>query len=348
VKKGNLMMPEEFSGRVSGMVAREHRVSFLRALYQTMLRIRILEERVADLATAGEINTPCHLYIGQEAVATGICAALEKGDYVWGGHRSHGHYLAKGGDLRAMMAEIFGRATGCSGGRGGSMHLFAPDVGIFGTVPLVSATIPLAVGSALASKLRDDRKVSVAFFGDGATEEGHFHESLNLAALYRLPVVFVCENNLYSSHMHLLERRAKDNIDKSGEAHGIPAFRLDGNDAVAVYEAAEEAVRRARTGQGPTLLECRTYRWRGHVRPSWDMDVGVKRKDELNDWMVKDPIARLGSRLSGQGTAQAEFDQIKNAIRAEVEEAVRFARQSPYPDERSLLDHVFSAGNSIH
>src|SRR5262249_7709747 len=155
----------------------------------------------------GELKTPCHLYIGQEAIAAGVCAALEPSDYVWGGHRSHGHYLAKGGDLRALMAELFGKVTGWSRGRGGSVHLVAAGIGILGTVPLVAATIPLAVGGALAAKLRGEQRVSVAFFGDGATEEGHFHESLNLAAVYRLPVIFVCENNFYASHMSLLERR---------------------------------------------------------------------------------------------------------------------------------------------
>src|SRR5205823_14066932 len=204
-------------------------------MYRTMVRVRRFEERVAQLVEAGEVRTPCHLSIGQEAIAVGVCAAVGREDYVWGGHRSHGHYLAKGGDLLAMMAELYGKATGCSKGRGGSMHLVAPEVGILGTVPLVAATIPLAVGTALASKLRGDDRVSVSFFGDGATEEGHFHESLNLAAVYRLPVLFVCENNLYSSHMHLLERRACDNVDRAGEAHGLPSVRVDGNGVVAVY-----------------------------------------------------------------------------------------------------------------
>lgn len=315
--------------------------ALLRAMYTTVLRIRLFEERAADLVEAGEIKTPCHLYIGQEAVATGVCAALEKEDYVWGGHRSHGHYLAKGGDLRAMMAELYGKATGCSKGRGGSMHLVAPEVGILGTVPLVAATIPLAVGAGLASKLRGDRRVSVSFFGDGATEEGHFHESVNLAALYRLPVIFICENNLYASHMHILERRAEDNIWKAGDVHGIPGIRLDGNDVVAVYRAAVEAVSRARNGGGPTLLECRTYRWRGHVGPSWDTDVGVKRKDELKDWLPKDPVARLRSLLMELGLSKKEFDCTEQEIGEEIEEAVLFARKSPYPGEGEFLDYLF-------
>ncbi len=318
--------------------------ALLQGMYKTMLRIRLFEERVADLIEAEEIKCPCHLCIGQEAIATGVCAALEKEDYVWGGHRSHGHYLAKGGNLRAMMAELYGKTTGCSKGRGGSMHLLAPEVGILGTVPLVAATIPLAVGAGLASKLRGDHRVSVSFFGDGATEEGHFHESLNVAALYRLPVIFVCENNFYSSHLHLLERRAEDNIYKAGEVHGIPGIRLDGNDVIAVYRAAIEAVNRARNGGGATLLECRTYRWRGHVGPSWDMDVGVERKDELKEWLPRDPVARIGAHMIDLGVEKGTLAQIEQEVRAEVEDAVVFARESPYPDESRFLEHVFCSG----
>jgi len=311
------------------------------AMYATMVRIRLFEERVADLVEAGEIKTPCHLYIGQEAVASGVCAALDRADYVWGGHRSHGHYLAKGGDARLLMAEMYGKATGCSKGRGGSMHVIATEVGILGTVPLVAATIPLAVGAGLACKLRGDGRVSVPFFGDGATEEGHFHESLNMAALYRLPVVFVCENNLYASHMHLLQRRAEDNIVKTGEAHGLPAVRLDGNDVAAVYRAARDAVAWAREGRGPTLLECRTFRWRGHVGASWDMDVGVKRKDELHIWLPKDPVARARDRLAGLGVPDEEFDRLRRETLAQVEDAVAFARRSPYPRREDLSTYVF-------
>jgi TPP-dependent pyruvate/acetoin dehydrogenase alpha subunit len=315
----------------------------LKVMFTTMTRIRVFEERLADIVEKGDIKTPCHLYIGQEAVATGVCAALERNDYVWGGHRSHGHYLAKGGDMRAMIAEIYGKVTGCSRGRGGSMHLFASDVGILGTVPLVSATIPLAVGSALASKLRKDGRVSVSFFGDGAVEEGHFHESVNLAALYQLPVVFVCENNFYASHLSLLQRRLRDNIDKAGEMHGVPAERLDGNDLHAVYRAATKAVERARAGLGPTLLECRTYRWRGHVGASYDMDVGVKRKDELEYWLPLDPIKRVRVILKNQ-MDEAALDRIEAETRAEVEDALTFASQSSYPNPNELDQHVFFDG----
>jgi pyruvate dehydrogenase E1 component alpha subunit len=239
-----------------------------------------------------------------------------------------------------MIAEIYGKTTGCSKGRGGSMHLFASEVGILGTVPLVSATIPLAVGSAMASKLRNDGKVSVSFFGDGAVEEGHFHESVNIAALYQLPVVFVCENNFYASHLSLHQRRLRDNIYKAGEVHGVPAEQVDGNDVVAVYRAALKAVERARGGEGPSLLECRTYRWRGHVGSSWDMDVGVKRKDELKDWLDKDPIKRTREYLMARIEA-SELQEIDDAVGSEIEEAFAFAVESPYPDPSELRKHVF-------
>ncbi|MFZ0248138.1 thiamine pyrophosphate-dependent dehydrogenase E1 component subunit alpha [Candidatus Binatus sp.] len=316
-------------------------ISLLRRMYRTMVLIRRFEEAVADRVTAGEIKTPCHLYIGQEAVATGVCSALDREDYVWGGHRSHGHYIAKGGDIRALMAEIFCRATGCSEGRGGSMHICAPEVGILGTVPLVAATIPLAAGAALASKLRNDRRVSVSFFGDGATEEGHFHETLNIAGLYRLPVLFVCENNFYSSHLHLSERRVCDNIDSAGQLHGVESVRVDGNDVLAVRDAATRAVDRARNGMGPTLIECRTFRWRGHVGPSWDMDVGIKRKDDLKQWIERDPIRLLREVLLAQGESPEEVDAVETECGDLIEDAVGFAKNSPEPDPRQLLQHVF-------
>ena len=312
------------------------------SLLRMMLLIRAVEERIGELVSAGEIKTPCHLSIGQEAIAAGVCAALGRQDTVWGGHRSHGHYLAKGGDLHAMMAEIFGKATGCSRGRGGSMHLIAPAQGLYGTVPLVGATIPLAVGAGLASKLRHEPHVAVAFFGDGATEEGHFHESLNLAALYRLPVLFVCENNFYSTHMALSERRVKDNIVQAAEPSGMPGLRLDGNDVLAVFDSAVQAVTRARAGEGPSLLECRTYRWRGHVGPAWDIAVGEHRRHELDEWLPRDPITRLKRRLVDGGVSAQDLDAMAPVIRDEVEAAVAFARASSFPDEGDLLRHVYA------
>jgi pyruvate dehydrogenase E1 component alpha subunit len=316
-------------------------VELLQQMYRTMVRIRLTEERIATMVEAGEIKTPCHLCIGQEGIAAGVCATLADGDYVWGGHRSHGHYLARGGDLRKLIAEVCGRVTGCSTGRGGSMHLFAEAVGVLGTVPIVAATIPLAVGAALASKMRKDSRVSVAFFGDGATEEGHFHESINLAVLYGLPVLFVCENNFYASHLPLRDRRTADNIYEMAEVYGIPGVRLDGNNVVDVHDSARVAVDRARRGLGPSLLECRTYRWRGHVGASWDEDVGLQRRDELKEWLATDPIRRAREVLTVFGVDAEFFERVERSVVAEVEDAVAFAHNSPAPAESDVLRHVF-------
>jgi pyruvate dehydrogenase E1 component alpha subunit len=214
-------------------------------------------------------------------------------------------------------------------------------VGILGTVPLVAATIPLSTGAALAAKLRGDGRVSVAFFGDGATEEGHFHESLNIAAVYKLPAIFVCENNFYASHMALLERRAADNIIKTADAHGIAGASVDGNDVIAMYEAAEAAVSRARAGEGPTLIEGRTYRWRGHVGASYDTDVGVTRKDELSEWKPRDPIARAATLLGAEGWTPERFAAVGDAVEAEVAAAVDRARSAPMPRAAELYTHVY-------
>lgn len=303
-----------------------------------MVRIRRAEEAVAALIESGEARCPCHLCIGQEAVAAGVCAALGPADTIWGGHRSHGHYLARGGSLEALFAEILGKETGCSGGRGGSMHLFAAGQGILGTVPIVAGTVPLAVGAAMAYRMRSEPRVAVAFFGDGCVEEGHVHESMNLAALYRLPVLFVCENNLYSSHMHWSERRLGDHLYRLGEFHSIPGERVDGNDVEEVHGAAGKAVVRARAGQGPTLLECRTFRWRGHVGAGMDLDVGVQRRGELRDWIGKDPVARLEARLRECGVEPPEEAPIEREIQCAMEKA----RRAPLPSGERVFRHVFA------
>ena len=243
--------------------------------------------------------------------------------------------------MKTLMAELFGKRSGCSRGRGGSMHLIAPEVGILGTVPIVSGTIPLSVGAALAVKLRGEDRVSVTFFGDGALEEGTSHESLNLAAHRKLPVIFVCENNFYSSHLSLLERRAADNIRQTAEAHGMPGVSADGNAVVEVHGAVVEATKRARSDGGPTLIECRTYRWRGHVGPERDVDVGVKRKGELGEWLNKDPIERAKKDLIRQGVTLEVLDQSAQQVEREVDDALTFARESPYPAEEELMNYVF-------
>jgi pyruvate dehydrogenase E1 component alpha subunit len=300
-----------------------------------MLRIRRAEEAIARMSESGEARCPCHLSIGQEAVAAGVCAALGSLDTIWGGHRSHGHYLAKGGSLEGLFAEVLGKTTGCAGGRGGSMHLIAREHGIPGTVPIVAGTVSLAAGAALAYKLRREARVAVAFFGDGALEEGSVHETLNLAALYRLPLMFVCENNLYSSHLHWTERRVADNLDQAGAFHSVPGERVDGNDVEAVHDAARKAVTRARSGGGPSFLECRTFRWRGHVGASADEDVGVQRRGELTEWLERDPIRRAQDRLGA-----VDLEPHRAAVDDEIGRALEAARGSPASDAERLGEHV--------
>jgi TPP-dependent pyruvate/acetoin dehydrogenase alpha subunit len=313
--------------------------SWLLDRWKTMLRIRRAEEAIAELSESGEARCPCHLSIGQEAVPAGVCAALRPGDTIWGGHRSHGHYLAQGGSLEGLFAEVLGKITGCAGGRGGSMHLIAPEQGIPGTVPIVAGTIPLAAGAALAYKLRGESRVAVAFFGDGALEEGSVHETLNLAALYRLPMIFVCENNLYSSHLHWTERRVADNLDQAGAFHSVPGERVDGNEVGDVYDAARHAVARARSGAGPSFLECRTFRWRGHVGASSDEDVGVRRRGELAEWLEHDPIQRAEDRLKNVSLAM-NLEPYRADVDQEIAGALAAARNAPAPDAYRTWEHV--------
>jgi acetoin:2,6-dichlorophenolindophenol oxidoreductase subunit alpha len=308
-------------------------------LWETMMLIRRVEERIAEMVETGEVGCPCHLYIGQEAIAAGVCAALEPEDTVWGGHRSHGHYLAKGGPLAGLFGEVLLKLTGCAGGRGGSMHLAAPEVGIPGTVPIVAGTIPLAAGAAFAYKMRGETTVAVAFFGDGTLEEGHVHESMNLAALYRLPLVLICENNLYASHLHWTERRVADNLYRAGEFHSIPGERVDGNDVEAVEQAARGAVERARRGEGPTLIECRTFRWRGHVGASFDLDVGVERRGELSVWLPRDPLRRLADRLVERGVTDLGWRE--QVIASRINSAVEAARSAARPEASRVNQYVW-------
>ncbi len=317
--------------------------ALLRAMYRSMQRIRRFEEAIGDCAAAKEFKGPTHLYIGQEAVAVGVCTVLRRDDYVFGGHRSHGHYLAKGGDLRRLAAEIFVRETGCSKGRGGSMHLTAPEVGLLGTSALVGGGMGPGVGTALASVLQRKDRVTAIFFGDGAIEEGVFHESLNFAALKKLPCLFICENNLYASHLPLAVRQPQPELYKHALPYGVPGVRIDGNDVVGVHEAARKAAVRARAGEGPTMLECLTYRWRGHVGPSFDLEYNIRTQEELDSWIARDPIKRLGERLASAGVltpdARARVDA---EVAEEVEAAIHFARESPFPEVEELLRYVYA------
>lgn len=314
-----------------------------RDMYRSMLRIRRFEEVIGDCVEAGEVIGPAHLYIGQEAVAVGVCSALREDDYIFGAHRSHGHYLAKGGDMRKLAAEILGRATGCSQGRGGSMHIVAREVGLLGTSALVGGGFGPGVGTALASQLQGLDRVTAIFFGDGATEEGIFFEAVNFAALQKLPAVFVCENNLYSSHLPISARQPIDTLYEHAAVYRIPARRIDGNNVRQVSDTAQEAVDRARAGLGPSFIEAMTYRWRGHVGPNLDLDKGLRTPEELNAWMARCPIKTHAAFMDTSGAwATGERERIDRAVENEVAEAISFARASPRPDPCDLLKHVYS------
>ncbi len=311
-------------------------------MYQTMLLIRRFEERVGDLILRGEIKTPCHLTIGQEAIATGVCFNLKKDDLIFGNHRSHGHYIAKGGNIKELMAEIFCKKTGCSRGKGGSMHIVAPEVGLFGTPPIVAASIPIAAGAALSFQLKKEKRVAVVFFGDGAANEGVFYETLNFASLKKLPVIFVCENNFYSTHMPISKCLADTNIAQKAEGFNMPGIQIDGNNVVKVYQTAKEAIERARKGKGPTLIECMTYRWRGHVGPYDDLDKGLRSKKELDSWKAKCPIKRLEEVLIKEGILSGlEKEKISQSIEKEMAESINFVKESPYPEKEELFKDVF-------
>lgn len=311
----------------------------LRSLYITMLRIRIFEEKVAELlAPQPEIRCPVHLYTGQEAVATGVCANLRKSDYVFSTHRSHGHYIAKGGDMKTLMAELYGRLAGCSHGKGGSMHVASPELGLPGSSAIVGGTIPVAVGAALAFSLKNDDGVSVAFFGDGAVQEGVFYESLNFASLKRLPVIFVCENNLYSTHMPIASSLANTKISKIADAFDTVGVRVDGNNVLEICEIAGDLISRARHGEGPSLIECLTYRWHGHVGPSFDLDKGLRSKEELDYWTDRCPIKAVEDLPLSIGMSEEERLRSRMSVEKEVEEAIAFARESSYPADGELLN----------
>ena len=310
-------------------------------LYRVMLIIRRTEEQLAKSHQAGLIPGPCHTYVGQEAVATGVCAALRTDDVIFSTHRGHGHALAKGVSPRALIAELFGRATGVSRGRGGSMHLFAPEVGLMGTTGIVGPNILQASGAAYTFKLLKTSRVAVSFFGDGAVSNGAFHEGINLAAAFQLPAIFVCENNLYATEVAFSYATRNPDVASRGPAYGLPAVAVDGNDVLAVNAAAREAVERARAGGGPTLIECRTYRTRSHAEGM--RDAGYRTLDEVDAWKARDPLKLLKEHMLAGGLAQAaDFDAIDAEVKTLTEEAVEFAKGSPWPEAATAGEHVFS------
>jgi acetoin:2,6-dichlorophenolindophenol oxidoreductase subunit alpha len=323
----------------------DYQIEVLKNLYRTMLLIRLSEEGLVEPILNDDVRTPCHLYSGQEAIAAGLCANLMKEDYLFGCHRSHGHYLAKGGGLKAMMAEIYCREAGCSRGRGGSMHLIDPDVGMMGSAPIVAGTISLAVGAALASSIRKDGRLAVSFFGDGATGEGILYESINFAALKKLPIIFACENNLYATHMPIRECRVDQPIHRIAESFGIITNCVDGNDVLQIYEVSRQAVEKCRAGKGPVFIEFMTYRFRGHVGPDDNIQgahTDIRPKEEIAMWMDKDPITKFEKfLLESDFMDNDSLKTIKDQISEEVLEALSFAKNSPSPKVEDMMKYVF-------
>lgn len=307
--------------------------------YRVMVLIRKCEERLVRSFRAGLIYGGCHTCVGQEAVAAGVSAGLRGDDLIFGTHRGHGHALAKGLPPVELFAELYGRAGGASGGRGGSMHLFKPEIGLMGTSGIVGPSILLAAGAAYTFKLIGSDRVSVAYFGDGAVNNGAFHEGCNMAAVWELPVLFVCENNLYATEVPFAAVTNEPSVARKADAYALPHAAVDGNDVRAVYREAAQAIARARAGGGPTLLECRTYRQRPHAEGM--RETGYRSREEIEQWKAGDPILALRTALTDDGMAAAdELDRIDAEIGAEVEAANRAALAGGDPDPGTVLDHV--------
>jgi pyruvate dehydrogenase E1 component alpha subunit len=319
-----------------------------RDLYMMMMRrmmlIREFEENVKKLTRGGELVGMAHCYIGEEAVAVGACAALRDDDYITGNHRSHGHPISKGGDVRRAMAELLGKATGYCKGKGGSMHLADFDIGILGESGIVASALPVAVGAALGSKMQGNDRVVVAFFGDGASNQGACHEAMNLASIWNLPVIFLCENNQYAVTTSFKDSVAVENISDRAVAYNMPGVLVDGQDAMAMYEATVQAVQRGRAGLGPTLIEARTYRYEDHseglnriIRESYRTD------DEVERWRLRDPIALHSQWLMEQEIAtEDEIEGVREEVAETIAEALQFARESPYPEVDDLLTDLYA------
>lgn len=309
-------------------------------MYRKMFTIRTFECKIRDLFTNGVIVGDLHLSSGQEAVAVGVCSNLRNIDTINTTHRGHGHCIAKGADVKRMMAEFFAKRTGLCKGKGGSMHLADLSVGMLGASAIVGGGIPTAVGAALSFKMRKTDQVAVAFFGDGATNQGTFHESVNLAAIWDLPVVFVCENNQYAESTPVSYAIRVKNIADRAAAYGIPGVLVNGMDILAVYEATNQAVKRARKGEGPTLLDCKTYRYEGHeVGDPWDL---YRSKEEVEEWRQKDPIPTFERKLiDGKTATQKEIDAIQKEVLGLIDTAVEYARESPSPELKEAFEDVF-------
>jgi len=317
-------------------------------LYYDMLRIRMVEEAIAELYPEQQMRCPVHLCIGQEAIAVGVCANLSKEDYLLSNHRSHGHYLAKGGSLKAMLAEIYGKATGCSRGKGGSMHLVDLSANVLGTTPIVGGIIPVAVGVAFGVAMKGEKRVTVVFFGDAATEEGVFCESLNFAALKKLSVIFVCENNFFSVYSPLSVRQPKERDTLSlANSYGLKSARGDGNNVLDVYRLSEEAVYHVRQGLGPYYLEFDTYRWREHCGPNYDNHLGYRTELEFLEWRQRCPVENYEKHLVQNSILdEQQITEMRQEIQFKINEAIAFAKSSPFPKVNQLLSDVY-AGDDL-
>ena len=313
-------------------------------MYTTMVRIRQFEDRVYLLFLEGEMPGTIHLYQGQEAVAAAVCANLRREDLITSTHRPHGHAIAKGVSLRSLMAELFAKKTGCCEAKGGSMHMGDMDVGMLPAIAIVGGGIPVATGLALASKMMHSGKVAVSFFGDGATSEGAFHEAVNMGAIWNLPVVYVCENNLYGASTHQSKVMKIKNVGERASSYGIPGKVVDGNDVFSVYEVAKEAISRARKGKGPTLLECKTYRRGGHSRSD---ACRYRGKEEEKVWLAKDPIPQARKKLVQLGVlTEKKAKEIEEKVKKEIKDAIEYARRSPSPEPEDTLVNVFVGGEN--
>lgn len=306
------------------------------SFYRQVLLIRRVEEEVARVYPTDKIKSPVHLSIGQEGVSVGICAALRPTDVVCPTYRGHALYLAKGGDLKAMIAELYGKATGCTRGKGGSMHLIDMAAGVLGASAVVGTTIPLAVGYAYAQRLKRTDVAVASFFGDGAVDEGAFHESMNFAALHKLPVLFVCENNKYSIHSSQTARQPQANLCERAAAYSMPAEQLDGSDVPTLFARTQAALSAMRAGEGPRFFECMTYRFREHVGPNEDFHAGYRSREEAEHWFSRDPLRLLAAELDPVRRACIEEE-----VAAEIADAFAFAEESPFPDADQLLADVY-------
>jgi pyruvate dehydrogenase E1 component alpha subunit len=312
-------------------------------MYRTMVTIRRFEETIRDLFFQGQIPGFVHVSIGEEAVPTGVCAALTDKDYITTTHRGHGHMLAKGGEPKLMMAELFGRKTGYCKGKGGSMHIVSYELGILGANGIVGAGIPIATGAALASSFRNNDAVAVSFFGDGASNEGTFHESLNLASLWKLPAIYVCQNNAYAEFTPTSESTSVKDIAVRAAGYDMPGVVVDGNDVLAVYEVMQQAVQRAKKGEGPTLIEAKTYRWEGHVVGEQAFVADYRDPQEIEAAKQRCPIVLFTQKLLETGfVAAAELERIQREVQATIDDAVAFAQSSPLPDVSEATQDVFA------